>query len=92
MMMMRMVHMMTMMANRSNHSVLPSLLGFGVLGFFPTMPSVQLLGLMAGFASVYASDFAAASRYLVPSWYLRLRTPLTLIVLLSLGISYTQLP
>ncbi|ELR14423.1 uncharacterized protein ACA1_381100 [Acanthamoeba castellanii str. Neff] len=58
-------------------SVVPSLVGFA---------------LMAGFASVYAGDLTAASHQMVPRWYLKLRTPLTLIVLLSLGVSYAHLP
>lgn len=68
-------------------SVVPSLVGFGALGLFPSSPSVQLAALMAGFASVYAGDLTAASHQMVPRWYLKLRTPLTLIVLLSLGVS-----
>ncbi len=76
----------------SLRSVVPSLIGFGALGLFPSSPSVQLAALMAGFASVYAGDLTAASHRMVPRWYLKLRTPLTLIVLLSLGVSYAHLP
>lgn len=76
----------------SLRSVVPSLIGFGALGLFPSSLSVQLAALMAGFASVYAGDLTAASHHLVPCWYLKLRTPLTLIVLLSLGVSYAHLP
>jgi hypothetical protein len=72
--------------------VVPSLIGFGAMGLFPSSPSIQLAALMGGFVSVYAGDLTAASHRMTPPWYLKMRTPLTLIVLLSLGVSYAHLP
>lgn len=62
-------------------SVLPSLVAWAALA----LPGDYVLaGLCAGFIGILAYDLHAARRGTVPSWYAKLRIPLTFVVCLSL--------
>ena len=66
-------------------SVLPCLYGWGL----QTLPiETAMPGLLIGFVAQLIGDVYADQKGLVPTWYLKLRIPLTTGVLLSLGVSY----
>jgi hypothetical protein len=62
-------------------SVVPPLVGWVALALSPTMSFVVLI---IAFSVLYVADTRAARRGWAPSWYPRLRLPLTVIVVLSL--------
>lgn len=65
-------------------SVVPALVGWIVL-FLPMLAALWLLA--AGFVTAAAVDYTATRRGLTPLWYMRLRVPLTAVVVLSLLIA-----
>ena len=70
-------------------SVLPALWIF----FFTGQPApLQMLALMAGFASLLPIDYACQRQGLAPPWWLALRVLLTGVVLFCLIIGYLFLP
>ncbi|MDX1709527.1 MAG: DUF3429 domain-containing protein [Rhodovibrionaceae bacterium] len=70
--------------NRLGWSVVPALLAWATLAMDPL---VGLVGQIVGFAGMFFGDLAAVRRGYAPGWYLALRRPLTVIVILSLGSS-----
>jgi len=62
--------------------VLPSLIGWSACLF---LPSGGLLLLIVGFLLQALIDLRSSSRGALPAWYPRLRLPLTLVVVASLG-------
>ena len=74
-------------------SVMPALLGWCATMMAPPQ---GLALLAAAFTAVYALDRFAIAAHLAPSWYQRLRTPLTIIVVASLSAAalaaWTRLP
>jgi hypothetical protein len=66
-------------------SVVPSLAGWGVL-WLPS-PQWQLGGALGIFVLVWAADLALARKGLVPSWFVNLRTAVTALVALLLGLA-----
>ncbi len=62
-------------------SVVPPLVGWVALALSPMMSFVVLI---IAFGVLYVADTLAARLGLAPSWYPRLRLPLTIIVVLSL--------
>ncbi len=62
-------------------SVVPPLVGWVALALSPMMSFVVLI---IAFGVLYVADTRAARLGLAPSWYPRLRLPLTVIVVLSL--------
>lgn len=69
-------------------SVVPCLYAWGLQAF---PPEIAMSGMLIGFAGQLVADFAADKHGLVPSWYIKLRVPLTIGVLLSLGVTYLVL-
>jgi len=69
-------------------SVIPCLYGWGLQIF---SPDIALPALMVGFTAQFVADAYADRKGLVPTWYLKLRLPLTMGVLASLGVSYLML-
>lgn len=49
------------------------------------------LGLLVGLTGAFVADTYAASAGLVPTWYARLRLPLTVGAVLSVGVTWIQL-
>lgn len=47
--------------------------------------------LMAGFSGAFIADMIAATKGMVPSWFIRLRLPLTMGALASLGVTFVQM-
>ena len=66
-------------------SVVPSLAGWGVL-WLPS-PHSQLGAALGLFVLVWAGDLVLARQGLVPSWFVNLRTAVTAIVALLLGLA-----
>ena len=66
-------------------SVVPSLAGWGVL-WLPS-PQWQLGAALALFVVVWVGDLALAREGLVPSWFVNLRTAVTALVALLLGLA-----
>lgn len=69
-------------------SVIPCLYGLGLTAL---SPDIAMPALLIGFVAQLAADVHADKRGLVPSWYLKLRIPLTTGVIIFLGISYMLL-
>ncbi len=65
-------------------SVVPALVGWVALALSPTMSFVVLI---VAFVVLYTADTCAARFGLTPTWYPRLRLPLTVVVVLSLIMS-----
>lgn len=65
-------------------SVVPPLVGWVALALSPMMSFAVLI---LAFAVLYVADRRAARLGLAPSWYPRLRLPLTIVVVLSLIVS-----
>ena len=63
-------------------ATLPALAGWLALGLIQPAPKLLLLGF--GFAGVYMADVRAVRAGAAPGWYLGLRNPLTVVVLVSL--------
>lgn len=70
-------------SRRLAYSVLPSLIGWGAL--FLARP-LGLMVLAAAFAGMLAFDLRAGRSGELPAWYPKLRLPLTLAVVASLGV------
>jgi hypothetical protein len=70
-------------------SALPSLAAWGVL-WLPS-PQWQLGASLALFAGVWSFDLWLARRGLVPSWFVDLRTAVTAVVAITLGIALYRL-
>ena len=70
-------------------SVLPSLAGWGVL-WLPS-PHWQLGAALALFLGVWAADLALSRQGLVPSWFVDLRTAVTAVVAITLGVALWRL-
>ena len=69
-------------------SVIPFLYGWSL----QAVPiEVAMPALLVGFTGQLMADVYADTKGLVPTWYLKLRIPLTTGVLVSLGISYLLL-
>eukprot|EP01097_Dermamoeba_algensis_P004734 TRINITY_DN3051_c0_g1_i1.p1 TRINITY_DN3051_c0_g1~~TRINITY_DN3051_c0_g1_i1.p1 ORF type:complete len:181 (+),score=34.22 TRINITY_DN3051_c0_g1_i1:310-852(+) len=51
-------------------------------------PFYSLITVMSGFVGVFLFDIYADKKGMVPEWYMRLRTLLTLLVILLLGITF----
>lgn len=66
---------------RLGGSVVPPLLAWVAL-LLPVRPGLLLMAL--GFTALFVADRMATERGLAPSWYPRLRLPLTAVVVLSL--------
>ena len=64
-------------------SITPALMGFASLLIFDA--NLRLLALMPLFALTWSVDRQAASRGLIPAWYMRLRTILTIGAVTSLA-------
>lgn len=73
---------------RLGGSVVPALLAWGALLLTPVL---GLAVLILTFAGLFMADLRAAKAGLAPAWYPRLRKPLTLLVILSLGASLIRL-
>jgi len=69
-------------------SVVPCLYGWGLQIL---SPDIALPALMVGFTAQFIADAYADRKCLVPTWYMKLRLPLTMGVLASLGVSYLML-
>ncbi len=65
-------------------SVLPAALGFLALALIGPVPKFLLL--LLGYFGVFMLDVRAVCDGLAPSWYARLRKPLSVVVLVSLGV------
>ena len=74
--------------SRYGLGVLPALGAWGSMALAPEPGMMVLMVIMTG---QFVFDAIAHELKLVPSWYMRLRTPLTLIALLSLGTTLMQL-
>lgn len=59
--------------------------------FMTQPPLMGMLGLMSGFALLALFELGAHQARLLPSWYVRMRVPWTVTVLLSLGINLIHL-
>jgi hypothetical protein len=70
-------------------STLPSIAAWGVL-WLPS-PHWQLGASLALFVAVWTSDLWFARRGLVPSWFVDLRTAVTAVVALTLGVALYRL-
>lgn len=66
-------------------SVLPSLAGWGVL-WLPS-PQWQLGAALGLFILVWAIDLALSHQGLVPAWFVDLRTAITAVVAITLGVA-----
>ena len=73
---------------RLGGSVVPALLAWGALLLTPVL---GLLVLLLTFAGLFMADLRVTRAGLAPGWYPRLRKPLTLLVVLSLGASLIRL-
>ena len=71
-------------SRRLAYSVVPSLIGWGAL--FLARP-IGLMVLAAAFAAMLAFDLRAGRSGELPVWYPRLRLPLTVAVVASLGVA-----
>ena len=70
-------------------SVIPPMLGWlAIAGGMPTGMALPILFL--AFVCLYLADLRAVRLGLAPRWYARLRTPLTLVVVLSLQLAWTS--
>jgi hypothetical protein len=67
-------------------SVVPSLAAWGVL-WLPS-PQYQIGSAMVLFVAVWSADLYLASRGLIPSWFVDLRTAITAIACVILGVAY----
>jgi hypothetical protein len=67
-------------------SVIPSLAAWGVL-WLPS-PQYQIGASIVLFIAVWSADLYLASRGLIPSWFVDLRTALTVIACAILGFAY----
>ena len=70
-------------------STIPSLAAWGVL-WLPS-PHWQLGAALALFVAVWVSDLWLAHQGLVPSWFVDLRTAVTAVVALTLGVALYRL-
>jgi ADP-ribose pyrophosphatase YjhB (NUDIX family) len=70
-------------------SILPSLLAWLLLMI--DQPKWQLIGFLASFALVLAVDIVLTAIKLLPRWFLRLRLSISLVVMMSLILSYAAL-
>jgi len=68
--------------------IIPSLLGWLALTQDPLTATITLL---SGYTGLFLFDVYADKKGLVPSWYLKLRFPLTMGVITCLGIMFIQL-
>ena len=73
---------------RLGGSVVPALLAWGALLLTPVL---SLAVLILTFAGLFMADLRATKAGLAPAWYPRLRKPLTILVILSLGVSLIRL-
>ena len=64
-------------------SITPALMGFASLLIFDV--NLRILALMPLFGLAWSVDRQAANRGLIPAWYMRLRTLLTVGAVTSLG-------
>jgi hypothetical protein len=67
-------------------SVIPSLAAWGVL-WLPS-PQYQIGASIVLFIAVWSADLYLASRGLIPSWFVDLRTAVTAIACVILGVAY----
>ncbi len=65
-------------------SVVPALLGWVAYGLIDPVHRIALLAL--GYVGVFLVDIQAVRAGLAPAWYPKLRKPLTVIVLIALGV------
>ena len=70
-------------------STLPSLAAWGVL-WLPS-PQWQLAAALAHYVAVWGADLWLARRGLVPSWFVDMRTAVTAVVAVTLGIALYRL-
>jgi hypothetical protein len=70
--------------NRLGLAVLPALVGWGALTLLPTRGGLVVMA--ASFALLLAHDQLATRIGQLPAWYLKLRRPLTLVAVASLGL------
>lgn len=70
-------------------STLPSLAAWGVL-WLPG-PQMQLAAALALFVAVWIADLWLARQGLVPSWFVDMRTAVTAVVALTLGVALYRL-
>lgn len=66
-------------------SVLPALVAWASLSL--QAPRGSLITLAIAFAVLLVADLWALAKHLVPSWYRGLRIPLTIVVIVSLGVA-----
>lgn len=69
-------------------STVPTLGAWAMMGMGH---EAAMAGLALGFTGQLIADAAADKKGLVPSWYMRLRAPLTFVVLAGLGTSFILL-
>lgn len=69
-------------------SVVPCIYGWGLTA---VTPELAMPALLVGFVAQLAADVYADQKGLVPTWYIKLRIPITVGVLVCLGISYLLL-
>ena len=65
-------------------SAVPALIGWLALGL--VMPAAKAMVLAFGYFAVFMVDLRALDKGWAPDWYKSLRKPLTIVVLLSLGV------
>lgn len=65
--------------------------GLAAWMFMTQEPLIGMLGLMSGVAAMGLFELGAHRARLLPSWYVRLRVPWTISVLLCLGINLIHL-
>jgi hypothetical protein len=71
-------------SRRLAYSVVPSLIGWGALFL---APPIGLMVLAAAFAGMLAFDLRAGRSGELPVWYPKLRLPLSVAVVASLGVA-----
>jgi hypothetical protein len=67
-------------------SILPALAAWGVL-WLPS-PQMQIGASLALFIAVWAADLWLARQGVIPSWFVDLRTAVTVVVCVILGVAY----
>ena len=70
-------------------SVLPALVAWASLSL--QAPRDSLITLAIAFVVLLMADLWAIARHLVPSWYRTLRVPLTIVVVVALGVAAWRL-
>jgi len=73
---------------RYTSSIIPPLIAWSSI---VVTPLAGMISLLAGFSAMYVADAYAHDANHFPTWYLKLRTYLTIGIILSLGITFIEL-